>query len=116
MWCGEFGENTLAMLSSTLDLFDAQSPGLAGWSFWTWKRALPSGWAILHGIAQPPRWSKLIEWAVNGTGPVPTPEESRAAMEDFLQAADFARLSTHPALQTVLSTHGRLRPGQLLPP
>jgi hypothetical protein len=35
MWCGEFGENTRPTLESTLDLFDAQKPAPAGWSFWT---------------------------------------------------------------------------------
>jgi hypothetical protein len=106
MWCGEFGENTLPMLASTLDMFDAQPP-LVGWSFWTWKRAVPSGWATLHGITQPRGWNKLINWAVNDSGGRPTPDESRAAMEDFLGASDFAHVTTDAALAGVLSTHAR---------
>jgi endoglucanase len=107
MWCGEFGENTLPMLATTLDLFDAQSPGLVGWSFWTWKRALPSGWATWHGFSPTPRWERLINWAVNDKGERPSPEDSRAAMEEFLGAADFAHVTTDPALEAALSAHAR---------
>jgi hypothetical protein len=107
MWCGEFGENTLPVLASTLDLFDAQSPALVGWSYWTWKRALPSGWTTWHGFQQPARWNRLINWAVNDSGSRPTPDEARGAMGDFLDATVVGHLTTDAALDAALSAHAR---------
>jgi len=107
MWCGEFGENTLPMLASTLDLFDAQTPPLAGWAFWTWKRTAASGWATLHGIALPEDWQRLIAWAVDHAGAQPSPEEARHAMDAFLDAAQADRLRSDPALVQTLSAHAR---------
>ncbi len=107
MWCGEFGENTLSMLRSTLDQFDAQSPALAGWSFWTWKRTSQSGWATLHGIELPPAWKRLVSWAVDDTGSQPGVDESRRALDDFLDAAAYSRLTTGTALLETLSEHAR---------
>jgi endoglucanase len=108
MWCGEFGENTLPMLTTTLDLFDAESPALVGWSFWTWKRtASSSGWATLHGISLPAGWNALIEWAVNDEGRRPLPEDARRSMDQFLDASAFTRLTTDPQLRATLSAHAR---------
>ena len=107
MWCGEFGENTLPMLMTTLDLFDAQSPAIVGWSLWTWKRTASSRWATLHGTALPAGWKALIDWAVNDDGPRPTPEDARRSMDAFLDAAAFPRLTTDPQLRATLSAHAR---------
>jgi hypothetical protein len=109
MWCGEFGENTRPMLESTLALFDAQVPPLAGWSFWTWKRTARSGWATLHGIPLPAGWQRLIDWAVNDSGPRPTPEDARRSMNEFLDAADIARATSDAGLAELLSAHARAR-------
>lgn len=107
MWCGEFGENTRPMLASTLDLFDAQTPALVGWSYWTWKRTATSNWATLHGIVLPPDWKRLIDWAVDDAGPRPTPEEARKSMGEFLDATAFARLTSDAALTAILAEHAR---------
>jgi aryl-phospho-beta-D-glucosidase BglC (GH1 family) len=109
MWCGEFGENTLPMIESTLDLFQAQVPALAGWSYWTWKRTAKSNWATLHGIVLPESWQRLIAWAVDNDGSRPTPEEARRAMAEFIDATAFQRLTSEPALVEALSLHARGR-------
>jgi hypothetical protein len=109
MWCGEFGENTLPMLESTLDMFDAQTPALVGWSFWTWKRTARSNWATLHGLQLPAGWQRLVDWAVNDDGRRPAPEDARRSMEEFLGAADLARSTSDPGLGKVLSAHARAR-------
>jgi len=107
MWCGEFGESSTPMISSTLDLFDQQTPGLAGWSYWTWKRTAASRFATLHGITLPPAWKRLIEWAVNDSGTRPAQSEAQGALRDFVDAAQVDRLTTDPELSRVLSTHAR---------
>ncbi len=107
MWCGEFGENTLPMLSSTLDMFDAQTPALVGWSFWTWKRTAVSGWATLKGMALPPGWQKLIDWAVDGRGWRPSPDAARESLDSFLDAAQVERLGSDAKLVETLSAHAR---------
>jgi hypothetical protein len=107
MWCGEFGENTLTMLKTTLDQFDAQAPALVGWSFWTWKRALRGRWATLHGIPLPAAWTSLIAWAVDNDGAMPTPEDARRSMAEFLDAAAFPRLVSDPLLGEELRRHAR---------
>ena len=95
------------MLMTTLDLFDAQSPAIVGWSLWTWKRTASSRWATLHGMALPAGWKALIDWAVNDDGPRPTPEDARRSMDAFLDAAAFPRLTTDPQLRATLSAHAR---------
>ncbi len=95
------------MISSTLDLFDQQTPGLVGWSFWTWKRAAASRWAPLHGIASTPAWKRLIEWALNDRGSRPAPSEARGALRVFVDAAQVDRLTTDAELGRVLSSHAR---------
>lgn len=107
MWCGEFGENTRPMLESTLDGFDAQTPALVGWSYWTWKRTAASNWATLHGIVLPDGWQKLIDWAVDDSGPRPAREEARRSMDAFVDATAFARLRSDAALVAALSAHAR---------
>ena len=107
MWCGEFGENTLPMLETTLDMFDAQTPALVGWSYWTWKRTVKSGWSTLHGIALPRPWQRLIDWAVNDAGARPSPVEAQDAMGAFLDSTAFARLTADAALASVLRAHAR---------
>ncbi len=107
MWCGEFGENTRAMVGSTLDMFDATTPALVGWSFWTWKRGAASRWATLHGIGLPPGWAALIDWAVNDHGSRPEAAAAQRAMDDFLDATAWSHLTSDAELAATLSAHAR---------
>jgi hypothetical protein len=107
LWAGEFGENTLTMLSSTLDMFDEERPPLVGWSFWTWKRAEVSRWPALSGIALPPGWQSLIGWAVNDSGSRPPRDDAQRSLDAFLDAADAPRVSSDPGLLETLSAHAR---------
>jgi endoglucanase len=107
MWCGEFGENTAPMIASTLDLFDAQSPALVGWAFWTWKRTSVSNWATLHGIQLPGGWQTLIDWAVNNRGPRPDAKDARVGMDAFLGAAQEDHLTSDREPLKTLSVHAR---------
>ncbi len=107
MWCGEFGENTREVLATTLDMFDEQTPALAGWSYWTWKRTATSNWATLHGIVLPEAWQKLVGWAVDNDGRMPDPETARRGMSEMLEASRWQKLTSDPEIVRLLSTHAR---------
>lgn len=87
MWNGEFGENSVQMISSTAALYSEPDSKLSGFAFWTWKK-VPNGSAHLAGITTPtPHWKKLISWVANGWNARPTVEEARQGMDEFLDAA-----------------------------
>lgn len=60
MWCGEFGENGPAAVAEQVGLFD-HTPQVAGWAFWTWKKA-KNRYPALHEIITTPAWRATVEW------------------------------------------------------
>lgn len=85
LWAGEFGENSYAMIRSTVEMYD-RAPEINGWAFWTWKKAATTnpGLAI---IKAPDKWQTLIAWISNPlAGKPPNPDESQAGMKAFLDA------------------------------
>jgi hypothetical protein len=60
MWCGEFGENKVEAVREQVGLFD-RNAGVAGWAFWTWKRA-KNRFPALHEIVMTPSWQQTVEW------------------------------------------------------
>ncbi|MGA2489490.1 MAG: cellulase family glycosylhydrolase [Anaerolineales bacterium] len=86
-WAGEFGENTYAMLASTIALYDDPSNEVnAGWAYWTWKKA-PMQYPALLEINLPVTWLPVMNWiAQPGRYPQPTREQALAGMADFTRA------------------------------
>ena len=62
MWCGEFGENQAPAVRASLDAIDLPANAASGWSFWTWKKALPARYPALVGIPTTPAWNAVIQW------------------------------------------------------
>ncbi len=90
MWNGEFGENNLEMIASTVQLYTEEGSGLSGYSFWTWKK-VPNGAAFAVGVtADMPEWKKLVSWVANGFNARPTREEALRGMDQFLEATQLA--------------------------
>ena len=89
LWAGEFGENTYEMIGSTTALFE-QHPEICGWAFWPWKRA-PTTHPGLVTITVPTDWQQVMSWMAH---PLlhrkPTGDETRHAMESFLEAVKLA--------------------------
>lgn len=60
--CGEFGENQPASIRASLDAIDRPANATAGWSFWTWKKAIPARYPALVGVRTTPDWTSVIQW------------------------------------------------------
>lgn len=86
-WCGEFGENSYAMIESTVALF-RESPWMVGQCFWTWKRA-PSKSPGLAVYSVPPDWMKSLEWIIWPVKAKPSKEAVETSIEQFLQAVQL---------------------------
>jgi endoglucanase len=63
LWVGEFGENSYAMMESTVKMFSATDE-IAGWSFWTWKKA-PTSFPGAAVVKVPAEWDGVMKWVVN---------------------------------------------------
>lgn len=106
LWAGEFGENATKEVIRTLDVFDAQTPALAGWSFWTWKKAR-NGSPALNEIPVSTQWRKFVNWAVNGRGRAPTPPELRAAKAEFIRAFTLETTIGSSDTREALAAHSK---------
>jgi hypothetical protein len=85
LWVGEFGENTYAMIDSTVAMY-AQCPEIAGWSFWTWKKAA-NNFPGLATIRVPHDWARVMDWVASfwGGNP-PSAATVTNGMKEFLGA------------------------------
>jgi hypothetical protein len=102
MWNGEFGENSLEMISSTAAMYTEPGSGLSGFSFWTWKK-VPNNTPHLVGItAAMPAWKKLVSWMANGWNAKPSVAEARQGMDEFLEAARLSNCELNPDMATGL--------------
>jgi len=88
LWVGEFGENSYAMIRSTVELFD-RCPEINGWAFWTWKKA-PTTFPGLAVIKVPDHWLPVITsiGSLFG-GSKPDPATARTGIKEFLAAMAF---------------------------
>ena len=104
MWNGEFGENSYERLESTVALFQDPAYGLAGWAFWTWKKA-PNRYPYLLGIRTTDRWDAVMRWIEqpNWPNPQPTQAEALQGMDDFLAAIRFENNVENPEMIALLS-------------
>jgi aryl-phospho-beta-D-glucosidase BglC (GH1 family) len=89
LWCGEFGENSYEMIGSTVKMFDAVDE-IAGWSFWTWKRA-PSASPGVAVVKIPADWDAVMKWIVYPYWYAkPSSETTKRGIEEFLDAISFS--------------------------
>ncbi|PIR43844.1 hypothetical protein COV24_00590 [candidate division WWE3 bacterium CG10_big_fil_rev_8_21_14_0_10_32_10] len=82
MWAGEFGENKLDLIASTLDLYENKN--IAGWSFWTWKKA-ENKYPYLYKIKITDAWKKVIYY-IAGSNKKPSKEETLKGMQEFIES------------------------------
>ncbi len=85
IWCGEWGENDLTQLDTTLTLFNNPSYKVSGNAFWTWKKQ----WKLIQyphyvGYFGSLNWDKVTAWIDNASNPMPTVLETQQGINDFL--------------------------------
>ncbi len=104
LWAGEFGDNTYAMIASTVALYEAPANGVsAGWSFWTWKK-VPSKYPALVAVQVPPDWQAVINWVDSpGKNPQPSAATAQRAMDEFVQAVQLQNARLDPAMNQALT-------------
>lgn len=86
LWVGEFGENSYAMIVSTVQMFREEKDVLSGWCFWTWKRG-PSRSPGLAVINVPAGWSKTMRWVDSGLfNKKPTAKSAAESAAAFVEA------------------------------
>lgn len=100
-WGGEFGQNSYAMIQSTVEMFEAR-PTVCGWGFWSWKQA-PGHYPGLVTIKMPLAWESVINWV---THPLfhrqPTEQAARYGMDVFLKAVKLPACDEDPAMKKAL--------------
>jgi len=104
LWAGEFGDNTYAMIGSTVNLFEDPANGVnAGWSFWTWKK-VPGKYPALAAISIPDRWQAIFNWINNPKKyPPPAAADALAGMNDFIQAVRLSNTPIDPQMLQALT-------------
>jgi endoglucanase len=101
LWIGEFGENTLSADASQVAMFKAE-PTVAGWAYWTWKKA--PDWAdALETIPTSPAWQRLITWIAYPTAPQPTAAQATQAMQDFISEMQYTNNMLNPQMAMTLT-------------
>ena len=100
MWVGEYGENKLPMIDSTLQMF-AQQDYIAGWSFWPWKRCKAT-YPDINIIDAPPSWRELMTWVARPLKRQPTRGQTLTAISDFERSASITNTQPNQALIDIL--------------
>jgi hypothetical protein len=104
IWNGEFGANTLAWVTSTVQLFDAPSNGVTGWIFWPWKRVSSGNetqYRDLLTIEPGALWRRLARY-VAGLPFKPSPADAEQGAQDFLRAMAVERCTVDAQIQAAL--------------
>ena len=104
LWCGEWGENTYAMVKSTREMFERpESSVYGGWCYWVWKRA-PTSYPPLIGIAPGAKWKELCAWLNH---PLfhrkPSPADALAGMKEFIDSVDLDACSENKEMMRILT-------------
>jgi hypothetical protein len=101
LWVGEFGENSYAMIRSTVEMYD-ECPEINGWVFWTWKKA-PNKFPGLVTMKLPGDWIDVLEWvgSLFGGGK-PEPVTIRAGMREFIAATKLKYCNYDERMQHAL--------------
>lgn len=85
IWCGEWGENNLVQLDTTLALLNHPAYKVSGNAIWTWKKMLyENNYPFYNGIDTTTQWNKSIDWLCNTSQPQPTVAEMQTGISGFL--------------------------------
>ena len=122
LWVGEFGQNTYEKIRSTLGMYE-QYPEIAGWAFWTWKKACPtprqpwtaaslrdeSGFPGLVMVPMPKDWARTMNWLGSVLGFFGRPESDtiKRGARDFLEAVQFKNCQYNEEMERLLLHEGR---------
>jgi endoglucanase len=102
LWAGEFGENTVEMIASTVAMYnDPANEILGGWSFWTWKK-VPTRWPTLLAITPPAGWQPLLDWLNKPNKNVPDRAQSISGLNEFVRAARLENTTLDQAMLDAL--------------
>jgi endoglucanase len=103
IWCGEWGENDMAQLDSTLTLFNDPTYKLSGNAFWTWKKQ----WKLIAyphyaGYFGSTLWDKTTTWIDNSASPIPTTSEVQQGIQEFLTNVNLSSCWFNTTLSDLL--------------
>ncbi|MGD0173630.1 MAG: cellulase family glycosylhydrolase [Anaerolineales bacterium] len=104
LWAGEFGDNTYAMIGSTVAMYENSGNGVtAGWPFWTWKK-VPGKYPALATITVPDGWQAVFNLISNPKkNPQPSLAEAQAGMDEFVHAVQLRNTPIDPQMAQALT-------------
>jgi len=102
LWNGEFGENKLDMLQSTVAMLEDPRNRVCGYCFWTWKK-VPNKYPALLSFDPSDKWKTLISWASGSWFTrKPSPQAAAAAAREFLAAVEYDQNAENSELRDIL--------------
>jgi endoglucanase len=102
IWIGEFGQSSYEDTRSTVQMMKATS-GVAGWAYWTWKRAASST-PTLCGLDLPQAWTNVSPWIVGGLlAKQPSPDDIVKGTNAFIAYLKDARCTPDPRMVRALT-------------
>ena len=107
LWCGEWGENTCPMLTSTREMFERPESGIqAGWCYWVWKRApTRADFPYLIGLNLSDKWQQVCQWINHPLlSRRPSKADALTGMKEFLDAVDIKASVENKELMTILTS------------
>lgn len=103
IWCGEWGENSLQQLDTTLTLFNDPAYKISGNAFWTWKKVQRTGqYPYYIGADSDANWEKSITWIGDNNQPEPTVSEMQNGISAFLNHSRFENCTVNPDMSALL--------------
>jgi hypothetical protein len=103
VWCGEWGENNYEVILHTRVVLEDISNAFCGWAYWSWKRT-HTRYPNLNEIVPGKEWKKMMSWMKTRDHAYRTsPEETKVAMKEFLDACQLNRLKRDNEMLKVLT-------------
>ena len=103
IWCGEWGENDLAQLDTTLTLLNDPYYKVNGNAFWTWKKVKQAvQYPYYNGIDTTYEWNKSITWMGNTGSPMPTVSEMQTGINYFLNNSNIQNCTFDNTMSNLL--------------
>ncbi len=107
--CGEFGENTCDMISSTVAMFEDPANLVSGHCFWTWKKT-SSRFPALMRIEAPQAWRRVAAWIeLPLDSRRPSRKEALRGVKGFLEAVAIDKCVLDKGMLEALTPRPRLR-------
>jgi endoglucanase len=102
VWIGEFGQSSYEDTRSTVQMMKA-ADGVAGWAYWTWKRAA-SETPTVCGLQAPSAWTAISPWIVGGLGAnKPKPDAVIKGADAYLAYLSHAPCTPDPKMVQALA-------------